>query len=489
MKKRPPEVGNAGGSNAGRASKKLKAAAAAAASTVTPKTAASAPEQPTQQQQKKNRLEELESVIKEHLGTGKFFLVAAALREIDDQNLYEPEKSVYNYAKNKFAFSRRTTNTYLCSASVYASLAEDPTLPAPVSISHIRSLHKFTPDVRRFLWAQVTNSGQVITEETVASTILKYESGGTFSDLNSEIYSPKNIIAAAKQVIGKDCFDLDPASSSPANSLHINNLAAEFFDEASDGLSKAWYGDCWLSPPGGNDRIGAQTQAKWFFAAEEKYFKKEVNSIFILLRVDLGSTWFVRVQNYPHCYFHHKLIFSTPTKDKVAEDPYVLVYMGPNLAQFCDHFKGIGSIPGVNSWSLSRCGSQKDESDPSILFSKVENLRQTIMALETLYFDPKSRVRQGFLKENKPTFFVNTSPEPLTQESNELVATLDSIDGASPQIDFQNSSIDFSSDQSPSECNLAMLALASQEVNNKSSKKGSVPCFHDVLNLALPPCV
>ncbi|KAJ3116660.1 hypothetical protein HDU96_009113 [Phlyctochytrium bullatum] len=330
--------------------------------------------------QQKKRLEELEGLIKEHLGSGKFFLVAAALREIDDSKLYMPEeKNIYTYAWNKFAFNRRTTNTYICSASVYASIAEDPTLPVPVNISHVRALHKYPAETRRQIWANVCKANQPITEEFVLSVTAKTVSGGTFSHLPSEIYTPKHIIEKAKLLIGKDRFDLDPASCSYANDLHQNKLAEVFYDEDADGLKQPWHGDVWLSPPVGDDASGVLQQAKWFFNAEERYYRKEVNSICILLKVDLGKTWFIRALSYPHCFFHHKVMFSVPMgKVKVhEEESYVLVYMGPKVDEFCTQFEKLGTIPGVNSWH---------KQGNSVAAAEHANLQLALQELKTDYY-------------------------------------------------------------------------------------------------------
>ncbi|KAJ3288082.1 hypothetical protein HK104_008339 [Borealophlyctis nickersoniae] len=301
----------------------------------------------------RDRLKILEALIREHLGTGKFFLVAAALREIDDSKLYEPEKSIYTYAKNKFSFSRRTTNTYLCSASVYESIVEDKTLPVPVNISHIRSLHKFPPDARRFIWRAVCDSGQTITEEHVVAMTVKHETGVHFTDLNNEIYTPKEIITAAKQVINKPCFDIDPASCHFANKLHPGGIARTIYDEKTDGLQQTWQGHVWLSPPLGTDATGATRQNVWFLTAEEKFLKGEIESCLVLLQLDFGTDWFARVQKYPHCFFASKLQFSTPTgREKCLQDAaHLIVYMGLNTESFCTQFGRMGTIPGYSTWA------------------------------------------------------------------------------------------------------------------------------------------
>ncbi|KAI9105270.1 hypothetical protein DFS34DRAFT_598763 [Phlyctochytrium arcticum] len=182
---------------------------------------------------------------------------------------------------------------------------------------------------------------------------VKYETGISFTDLNNELYTPKEIITAAKHVVGKAIFDLDPASCCFANDLHPSQLAQHIYDEVTNGLNQAWHGDIWLSPPLGTDPDGASRQSRWFLTAESKFLTGEISSAMVLLKVDFGSPWFLRVQAYPHCLFHTKLSFSTPTgREKCLQDEsHVLVYMGGNIGTFCAQFGRMGTIPGYNSWA------------------------------------------------------------------------------------------------------------------------------------------
>ncbi|EGF83965.1 hypothetical protein BATDEDRAFT_85509 [Batrachochytrium dendrobatidis JAM81] len=310
------------------------------------------------------RLHNLEKAITEHLSTGKFFIVAAALRCIEEERLFYPERTVYSYAKSRFGFSRRTTNTYLCSSYVYESITEDKTLPIPVNISHVRSLHKYPPEVRRQIWKQLNDSGLTITEENVVAMTIKYETGVSFTELNNELYTPKAIIMAAKKVIEKKQFDLDPASCAFANTLHGDTIANTIYTEAEDGLQKIWNGHVWLSPPSGIDEAGLIRMKKWFLAAESKYLAGEIVSCHILLRVDMQNDWFLRALYYPHCFFHERIQFSTPTgREKLLTDSHMLVYMGTNTERFCIQFAQLGSIPGYSSWSFAPSKNKKTESE------------------------------------------------------------------------------------------------------------------------------
>lgn len=109
------------------------------------------------------------------------FAVAYAIRCVSDEHLYmlrtpsrQGFKSIYEYAKIMFAFSRRTTNTYLCAAKVFESIVVDTTLKIPQSISHVRCLNKFSDEKRREIWQVATSSHQEITEEYVMNVVAQY---------------------------------------------------------------------------------------------------------------------------------------------------------------------------------------------------------------------------------------------------------------------------------------------------------------------------
>eukprot|EP00842_Homolaphlyctis_polyrhiza_P006055 jgi/Hompol1/6450/HPOL_004984-RA len=259
------------------------------------------------------------------MSSGKFFIVV-------------PNKTLYCYAKARY---------------VYESITEDKSLPVPVNISHVRSLHKYSPEVRRYIWRQLCESNTPITEETVVAMTIQYETGSSFKDINNELYTPRAIIAAAKEVAGISVFDTDPASCSIANDLHPGTIAKVIYTEKTDGVLHPWPGHVWLSPPAGYDTAGASRQKQWFLVAEQKYLDGESASCHALLRAELTSDWFSRVMCYPHCFFLTRLQFGTPTgREKSLNEPHVLAYLGPNIEKFCEQFGRLGTIPGYNSWSF-----------------------------------------------------------------------------------------------------------------------------------------
>jgi hypothetical protein len=273
----------------------------------------------------------LESAIQEHIQSGKTFIVAAALRCISEEQLYVPESSIYDYAFKKFGMSRRTTNTYVCAAYVYESLLEDSSLPRPTNISHIRSLHKYSPEERRRIWKMVTQTGQTITEELVVHTASLFQSGVAFTELKNEFYTPCKIIASALKTTPHGIFDLDPATSLYCNQGRGISIAQTIYTEADNGFHQRWFGNVWLSPPivGGDSTDTARNiPSEWFHLAEIKYLSEEIESCLMLLKMERNTTWFQRVFQYPHCILDEDILFENPIgKHTVFESHFVVVYL------------------------------------------------------------------------------------------------------------------------------------------------------------------
>lgn len=102
-----------------------------------------------------------------------------------------------------------------------------------------------------------------------------------FNSGNNEWYTPKEIIDAAREVMGS--IDLDPASSEIANKTVC---AEKFYTIDSDGLTKDWHGRIWLNPPYARGMVG-------------KFIDKLVDSEFeqaiVLVNNATDTKWFSRL--------------------------------------------------------------------------------------------------------------------------------------------------------------------------------------------------
>ena len=152
-----------------------------------------------------------------------------------------------------------------------------------------------------------------------------------FNSGNNEWYTPKEIIDAAREVMG--CIDLDPASSELANeTVH----AEKFYTIDSDGLTKDWHGRIWLNPPYSRGLL-------------EKFIDKLVDSEFeqaiVLVNNATETKWFSRLVDVSSVVVFTKgrLRFNKP--DGSAGLPLqgqAIVYIGGNGAKFREVFGKFG---------------------------------------------------------------------------------------------------------------------------------------------------
>lgn len=87
---------------------------------------------------------------------------------------------------------------------------------------------------------------------------------------NSEWYTPKEIIEAAREALG--VIDLDPASCAMAQRVV---RAKTFYTRADNGLSLPWHGCVWLNPPYGRGVIESFV-AKLLSCLHERYVPRAI---------------------------------------------------------------------------------------------------------------------------------------------------------------------------------------------------------------------
>lgn len=110
-----------------------------------------------------------------------------------------------------------------------------------------------------------------------------------------------------------------------------------------------------------------------------KFARKEFSEGVFLLPSEFGADWFTPLLQNPYCIIRHTPNPLPPPKDAVLVDKllekeygeflhafrkqreqrvmgqqftsFVVFYVGPNVQSFCLAFRGIGTIPGINSWT------------------------------------------------------------------------------------------------------------------------------------------
>ena len=169
---------------------------------------------------------------------------------------------------------------------------------------------------------------------------------------SNEHYTPDQIVIPARRVLGQ--IDLDPASSAAAN----ERVQAEtFFSIAEDGLSKDWFGNVFLNPPGGRvlpkkNHYGMRSSAAvwWAKLADEYTAGRVKQAIFVGFSIEIMRT----AQKHPtlqpldfsFCVPSRRIAFITPL-GKAGKSPTnanVIVYMGENKDEFFEEFRHLGRV-------------------------------------------------------------------------------------------------------------------------------------------------
>lgn len=197
-----------------------------------------------------------------------------------------------------------------------------------------------------------------------------------------EIYTPANIIEAARECMGG--IDLDPASSAKANErvkAAMYCVAPEFDEIGSigglplrsyrteGGLDIDWPGRVWLNHPFGVPENGCSLDCEkerckkrgwhtseslpgnedWIQKAIREHQIFEHNEDHALCMICFASTseaWFRPLLRFPQCFLSPRTNYLRPdgTIYRGVTKGSVVTYMGPDLPAFASAFRHLGEI-------------------------------------------------------------------------------------------------------------------------------------------------
>lgn len=101
--------------------------------------------------------------------------------------------------------------------------------------------------------------------------------------LTDQHFTPPPVVRCARNVLGR--IDLDPASCYEANEHLVQ--AERYFTEAEDGLSRRWWGNVFLNPPGGWID-GESSQRVWLESLLARWREGEVQrAVFVGFNLEI----------------------------------------------------------------------------------------------------------------------------------------------------------------------------------------------------------
>jgi hypothetical protein len=158
----------------------------------------------------------------------------------------------------------------------------------------------------------------------------------TYQTGDYEWYSPADIVAAARDVLG--AIDLDPASCDVANAVVE---ASRIFTVADNGLEQPWHGRVYMNPPYRQPDI--QHFCEKF--AQHASAGDIVGIVFVNNATE--TEWFARLASVAtaFCFPSSRCRCWQPDREICAPlQGQVIVYAGPERDVFCRRFGDLGIV-------------------------------------------------------------------------------------------------------------------------------------------------
>jgi len=154
---------------------------------------------------------------------------------------------------------------------------------------------------------------------------------------NNEWYTPRQFIAAAREVLG--AIDLDPASSEDAN---VIVEATTYYTLDDNGLERPWRGRVWMNPP------YAQPEIKHFaakFAASVD--AGDIPAGIVLVNNATETDWFRTLSDVATavCFPSGRVRFWSPDRESATPlQGQAVLYTGDRVAAFRQAFSEFGVV-------------------------------------------------------------------------------------------------------------------------------------------------
>ncbi len=152
-----------------------------------------------------------------------------------------------------------------------------------------------------------------------------------------EIYTPANIVEAARMALGGR-IDLDPASSSTANKTV---LAERYFD--ANGLGQVWKCETlWMNHP-----FSRAENKRWIRKLVDSYETGIIGRAACCITfASTSEEWFRPLMDYPQCFLWPRTNYLRPdgTIYRGVTKGSVVTYLGMDVPGFRMAFRGMGTV-------------------------------------------------------------------------------------------------------------------------------------------------
>ena len=164
---------------------------------------------------------------------------------------------------------------------------------------------------------------------------LEYNSDLVTDNESDQYFTPPEVIERVTEFYGS--IDLDPASCFEANKIVKANT---YFSEEHNGLEQYWFGRVFNNPPYSTPKIGMFCQK-----AVDEYNSYRTKEIIMLLKEGATNKWFKPLRPFTTGYLDKRVSFINGLTGKRLTSPpsgHCMVYLGPRVRQFINHFSADG---------------------------------------------------------------------------------------------------------------------------------------------------